>query len=499
MMMKWLRKACLVARRKYCHQQSFCVTILAITLISSSPLSYVAASTGERITTSQDQKNIVVTIYNEDLALIKDLRSVVLDQAFNKLAWREVSAQIRPETALLRNLTHSSGFRLLEQNFDFDLLTPRKLLEKYSGKEVIVIRTSPATGSETSETATVLSTNEGTILKFNDRIESSVPGRIVFPGVPENLRDKPTLLISLTSPSPGKHDLELSYLTSGLSWHADYVAALSEDDSRLDLNGLVTLTNQSGMIYHHANLQLVAGDIHRIYPEQRLPRKMMAIAPEMADAAQMKEESLFEYHLYTLQQPTTLAENQTKQVALMSATHIPVSKEYVLQGADYYYSGKYDAISQKLKTGVLISFLNKGEGLGIPLPKGIIRVYKKDKQGNNQFIGEDQIDHTPQNELIRLRLGNAFDITADKLQTDFQQIAGTPRHASIFETAYQITLRNAKKEAVTVQVREPIPGDWDILSESLPHTKLSASMVEWKIPLPAESEATLTYRVRVEY
>ncbi|SDH31320.1 hypothetical protein SAMN05428952_101014 [Nitrosomonas sp. Nm132] len=499
MMMKWLRKACLVARRKYCHQQSFCVTILAITLISSSPLSYVAASTGERITTSQDQKNIVVTIYNEDLALIKDLRSVVLDQAFNKLAWREVSAQIRPETALLRNLTHSSGFRLLEQNFDFDLLTPRKLLEKYSGKEVIVIRTSPATGSETSETATVLSTNEGTILKFNDRIESSVPGRIVFPGVPENLRDKPTLLISLTSPSPGKHDLELSYLTSGLSWHADYVAALSEDDSRLDLNGLVTLTNQSGMIYHHANLQLVAGDIHRIYPEQRLPRKMMAIAPEMADAAQMKEESLFEYHLYTLQQPTTLAENQTKQVALMSATHIPVSKEYVLQGADYYYSGKYDAISQKLKIGVLIGFLNKGEGLGIPLPKGIIRVYKKDKQGNNQFIGEDQIDHTPQNELIRLRLGNAFDITADKLQTDFQQIAGTPRHASIFETAYQITLKNAKKEAVTVQVREPIPGDWDILSESLPHTKLSASMVEWKIPLPAESEATLTYRVRVEY
>lgn len=442
---------------------------------------------------------MVVTIYNEDLALIKDTRRVLLDNADNKLAWREISAQIHPETVLLRNLTHSAGFYLLEQNFVFDLLTPRNLLEKYTGKEVIVIRTNPATGSETSETATVLSTNEGTILKFNDRIESNTPGRIVYPGVPETLYDSPTLLISVISPSQGRHDLELSYLTAGLSWHADYVAALNEDDSWLDLSGLVSLTNQSGITYHHAELQLVAGDVHRISPQQRPSRKMMTMAAEMANTADMKEEALFDYHLYTLPHATILADNQTKQLALMSAYRIPVNKEFILQGADYYYSGKYDTISQKLKTSVFIHFLNRGEGLGAPLPKGIIRVYKKDTQGNSQFIGEDQIDHIPQNELIRLRLGHAFDITADKTQTDFLQIAGTPLHARIIETAYQISLKNAKKEAVTVQVREPIPGEWVMLSESLPHNKLSAGLAEWKIPVPAESTATLTYRVRVTY
>lgn len=497
-MMKWLRALCLGAEKKHSHEKPVCATFLIITLMSISS-SHAAASSDESITTSQNQKNIVVTIYNENLALIKDTRSVLLDRAFNKLAWREVSAQIRPETALLRNLTRPSGFHLLEQNFDFDLLTPGKLLEKYLGKEVTVIRTHPTTGVETSETATVLSVSEGIILKFNDRIENDAPGRMVFPGVPENLRDRPTLLISLTSPAHGKQDLELSYLTAGLSWQADYVAALNEDDSRLDLNGLVTLTNQSGATYHQAGLQLVAGDVHRIQPAQRLPRKMMTMASEMTDAAQMKEEPLFEYHLYTLPHPTTLADNQTKQVALMSATHIPVSKEYVLQGADYYYAGKYATIHQRLKTSVFISFQNKGEGLGIPLPKGIIRVYKKDTQDNSQFIGEDQIDHTPQNERVRLKLGHAFDLTADKVQTDFQQIAGTPHPSSIFETAYQITLRNAKKEAVSVQVREPIPGEWAMLSESLPHTKLSAGMVEWKVAVPAEGEAVLTYRVRVKY
>jgi len=489
--MKWLKK-------KYYFEKLVPIVTFAITFPVIT-FSCLALAMDEKISTDQDQESIVITIYNEDLALIKDSRKVLLDQDLNRLAWRDVSAQIRPETALLRNLTSPSKFRLLEQNFDFDLLTPKKLLEKYSGKEITVIRTNSATGSETSETAIVLSTNEGIILKFSDRIEAGVPGRLVFPGVPKNLRDKPTLLVSLVSSSQGKYDLELSYLTNGLSWHADYVAALNEAESMLDLNGLVTLTNQSGITYHNAGLQLVAGDVNRIHPEQRISRKMKAIASEMADTAQMKEEPLFEYHLYTLQHPTTLSENQTKQIALMSATNISLNKEYLLQGANYYYSGKYDTINQKHKISVFINFRNTGENLGIPLPKGVIRVYKKDLKGNSQFIGEDQIDHTPNNGLIRLKLGNAFDITADKMQTDFQQITGTARHTSIFETAYQITLKNAKKEAVTIQVQEPIPGDWEIVSESLPHTKLTAGLVEWKIPVSADSETTLNYRVRVKY
>ena len=262
-------------------------------------------------------------------------------------------------------------------------------------------------------------------------------------------------------------------MTNGLSWQADYVAALNEDDSLLDLSGLVTLTNRSGIAYHSAGLQLVAGDVNQIQPEQRIARKMMAQAAEMSDAVQMKEESLFEYHLYTLQHPTTLSENQTKQVALLSAANIPLSKEYLLHGADYYYSGRYETIGQKHKISVLINFRNQGQNLGIPLPKGVIRVYKKDLQGDSQFVGEDRIDHTPSNELIRLKLGNAFDITADKIQTDFQQIAGTGRDTSVLETAYQISLRNAKKEAITVKIQETIPGDCEVISNSCTHLKLN--------------------------
>lgn len=474
-------------------------TALAIVFSMSMLSGNSSLLAAEKVITSQEQKSIAVTIYNENLALVKDSRDVELSQNTNQLAWREVSALIHPETALLRNQTSQSDFHVLEQNFDFDLLTPQKLLEKHVGKEVTVVRTNPATGAESNETAVVLSTNEGIVLKFNNRIETGVPGRMVFPGVPENLRDKPTLLLLLHSPEAGKHELELSYLTSGLSWRADYVAALNEDDSRLDLNGLVTLTNQSGVAYPQARLQLVAGDVNRVQSEQRINRKMAAMSAEMADVAQMKEESFFEYHLYTLQRETTLAENQTKQVALMSANQIPVNKVFLLEGADYYYSGKYEVLGQKLKTSVLISFDNKGKQLGIPLPKGIVRVYKKDAKGYSQFIGEDQIDHTPKNEQIRLKLGNAFDITADKVQTDFQQIAGSIHQTSIFETAYQITIRNAKKEPVVVQVQEPIPGDWLVISESLKHKKLSANAVEWKIPVPAEGETILTYRVRVKY
>ena len=219
---------------------------------------------------------------------------------------------------------------------------------------------------------------------------------------------------------------------------------------------------------------------------------------KMAEVAQMRAEPAFEYHVYTLPRPITLAENQTKQVALMSATNVPVSKEYVLQGANHYYSGPYPEIGQKIKVGVFVELRNKGEGLGIPLPKGVIRVYKKDAQGNAQFVGEDRIDHTPKNETIRLKLGDAFDITADKKQTDFQKRASSGGNTTI-ETAYQIVLNNAKKEAVTVNVREPIPGDWTLVSESMPHRKVASNVAEWKVKVPAEGSTTLNYRVRVKY
>jgi hypothetical protein len=456
-----------------------------------------AAPNDEIVSTASDQHSVAVTIYNDNLAIVKDARRVRLVRDFNQLAWREVSAQLRPETAQLRNVSNPAGFRLQEQNFDFDLLTPQKLLEKYVGREVAVIRVHPATGVETREAATVLSTNNGVVLKFGDRIESGVPGRLAFPGVPDTLRDRPTLVISLINPAAGLQNLELSYLTGGLSWRADYVAELNVHDDALDLNGWVTLTNQSGAAYPNAQLQLVAGDLNRVREAQAVARPL-AMAAKTADAAEMQQESLFEYHLYTLQRPTSLAENQTKQVALMSATRVPVDKEFLLEGANYYYSGQYGELGQKMKVGVFVEFRNKGEGLGIPLPKGVIRVYKKDGQGNAQFVGEDRIDHTPKNETVRLKLGDAFDVTADKKQTAFQKLAGTSRTNYVFESAYEIVLKNAKTEAVTVTVREPMPGDWTMLSESQPHTKAASGTAEWKVKVPAEGQATLTWRVRVK-
>lgn len=473
---------------------------LFLFLLLQIPLLAIAVGQAERTTTLKDQQEVAVTIYNKNLALVKDTRKVKLISGEGALAWRDVSARIRPETALLRNLTHAKDFYLIEQNFDFDLLTPQKLLEKYIGQTVTVIRTHPTTGVDSREEATVLATNGGAVLKFADRIETGIPGRLAFKSVPENLRDRPTLVISLNAAQNTEDTLELSYLTGGLAWKADYVAELSKNDDKLDLNGWVTLTNTSGTAYQNARLQLVAGDVNRVNDEMigalqegRVQKSMAMAAPKMA------EESLFEYHLYTLDRLTTIAENQTKQVALLSAGSVPTTKEFLLRGADYYYRSSYGDIGQKIKVGVFVEFDNKGGSLGIPLPKGVVRVYKKDSAGNAQFVGEDHIDHTPKNEKVRLKLGDAFDITADKKQTSFEKIGGTGRYNYIFDAAFEIVLKNAKDEPVTVKVMEPIPGDWQMLSASAPHQKEASNTAVWDVTVPANGKTTLAYKVRVRY
>jgi len=457
-------------------------------------------------TTLKDQKGLAVTIYNDNLALVKDTREVRLPRGEARLAFQEVSAQIRPETALLRNLTHVKNFWVSEQNFDFDLLTPQKLLEKYVGEKVTVVRSVPnadgAGSKEVREEATVLATNSGTVLQFADRIETSIPGRIVYPKVPGNLRARPTLVISLNSGVEKAQQLELSYLTGGLSWRADYVANLSSDEKTLDLSGWVTLTNQSGAAYPDATLQLVAGDVNRAV--DRLPRaremKGMAMLSPGVVAPKMAEESLFEYHLYTLDRPTTLAVNQTKQVALLSASGVHIQKEYLLQGQDHYYSGSYGDLGEKQKVAVFVMFDNEDTNrLGMPLPKGIIRVYKRDSEGRAQFVGEDNVDHTPKNSRVRLKLGEAFDVTAKRKQTDFKSLGRQGKFGYVYESAFEVELKNAKKEAVTVSLLEPMPGDWEVLQSSQPAIKEASGTARFKVTVPAEGSASLTYRVRVKW
>lgn len=461
----------------------------------------VNADTDEHRSTLDDQRSMAVTVYNDDLALVKETRGVVLDKGLQRLAVRDVSARMRPETALLRGVAPTNPLQLLEQNFDFDLLTPSKLLEKYIGRQVTVVTTHPTTGQESSERAEVLSTQEGVVLKIGNRIETGFPGRIVFDSVPPNLRDRPTLSVLLHSDVAGKQDVELSYLTGGLAWQADYVAELAANDGKLDLNGWITLTNRSGAAYRDAKLQLVAGDVNRVRDEIQLRRRTPPQMDVMASAeAAVTAQPLFEYHLYSLARPTTLADNQTKQVSLLSATQVPTTKELVLAGEDAYYRAEWEESERNIKVDVYLEFENtKAAHLGMPLPKGIVRVYKKDDRGTAQFVGEDRIDHTPEGEKLRLHLGKSFDVTAERRQTDFVKRPSARVNDYAFESAYEIILKNAKREAATVIVREPVPGQWKVLKESAPHEKTSASIAQWRIDVPPQGRVKLQYRVLVQF
>jgi hypothetical protein len=466
--------------------------ITALTLAGTLGATAVADQ-GEHVSTLSDQRAVGITIYNSDLALVRDRRHVVLPRGESNLALRDVSARMQPETALLASVSAPGSLAVLEQNFDYDLLTPQKLLEKYVGRDVDVVRYDPRTGERHSERARVLATNEGIVLRYADRIETSVNGTLSFPELPPDLRDRPTLVTNVSNEGDGAQDVELTYLTGGLSWKADYTALLAPNDDRLDLRGLITLQNQSGTAYRDATVQLVAGNVN-VARDQLRTIGAVTTRSAAVPLPRPSEQALFEYHLYTLPRRTTVAESQTKQVELLTATGVSVVKTLELRGSDYYYSSATSDLGTRLKVGTYVTFRNEGGQLGIPLPQGIIRVYKRDNSGTAQFIGSDSIDHTPKGESVRLHLGDSFDITANKRQTDFHIV-----EPKIFDSAYEIVLRNAKKTPETVQVIEPIPADWRILTSSLPYRKTSSATASWSIPVPAEGSTTLTYRVRVKF
>lgn len=440
----------------------------------------------------ENQTSVAVTIYNQDLALVRDQRDITLEGGLNHLAFIDVSAYMRPETALIT--IEGIEAAVLEQNFNFDLLTPQTLLDKSVGQMVRLVRINPETGEDIVEEGILLSTAGGITVRIGDRIETAYPGRIVFDQVPVHLRARPTLVIDLDSPSAGDASATLSYLTGGLGWKADYVAQLSDDEKTIDLNGWVTLTNSSGTAYRDALLQLVAGDVNVVQQMMYRGEQDMMMNGVAAAVPEMTQEALLDYHLYTLGRPTTLAENQTKQVALLSGTGTPVAKEYRFENIAYAFNYPMGE-QERVNATVFVEFKNdEAGGLGMPLPGGIIRVYKADSQGRVQFVGEDLIQHTPKGESVRLMLGQAFDVTARTRQTDFDRLSD-----QLYESTFEIVFRNAKPDPVTVRFIEGMDGEWTVLEESLPHTKLDAYRAEWKVEVPAEGETTLTYKVRVEY
>jgi hypothetical protein len=443
-----------------------------------------------------DQTGIALTIYNVNLGLVKDQRELRMPKGTEELKFMDVASEIIPTSVHIKSLVQADSLRVLEQNYEYDLLNPQKLMDKYVGKEVKLYQKNPYTEREEIVDATLLSTNGGPIFKIGDGITFGYPGRIIFPGVPDDLISKPTLLWLLENNLSSPQKIEASYLTNGINWRADYVVILNDRDDRADLSGWVTVDNKSGATYKDAQIKLVAGDVNRVKDQVMYEQAMRKVAgAAMSPEPQFREEGFFEYHLYTLQRKTTVKENQTKQISLVNADDIQVKKELVFRGAPYYYRSSYGEGIPNQKVGVYVEIANKKENnLGIPLPKGTVRVYKKDSEGSLQFVGEDAIDHTPKDEKLRLKLGDAFDVVGTRKQTDWRKIA-----YDTYEAAYEITLRNHKKEDVVVRVIEPIPGDWTMLSSSHAYKKTEASTAEFSIPVPKDKESKLTYRVRMRF
>jgi len=451
----------------------------------------------ERIRSTAAQRDAVaITVYNQNFGLVREVRTLALRNGRVSLEYGDVASGIQPETVHIRPIG-GRGLQILEQNYQYDLLSPEKLLEKYVGRTVTVYRMNPQTGEDESVEAEVLSVNGGPILRIAGEITFNYPGRFGFPEVPDNLIAEPTLLWRLDA-GGGEQQVEVSYLTQSLNWKSDYVMVLNEDDDEAGLTGWVTLTNQSGTSYTNARLQLVAGDVQRV--NQGMERddmrlRMMADVAAAQEAPGFSEQGFFEYHLYTLGRPADVMNNEQKQVTLLESDRFGVGKRLIFNGAAHYYRGQYGQVAQNQKVGVFLDFENSEEnGLGMPLPKGVVRVYKRDRDGAQQFIGEDLIDHTPRDEKLRIKMGEAFDVVGDRVQTDWDVIS-----SCVYESSWRIDLRNHKDEDVDVMLVEPVGGDWQILSSSHAYTQLDAWTFTMTPEVPADGETTVTYRVRVRW
>jgi hypothetical protein len=445
-----------------------------------------------------DQADLAVTVYNSSLALIRDAREFALPAGESDLRFVDIAATVNPATVHFRSLTDPSRVGILEQNYEYDLLDPDKLLRKYVGREVTLIRTSMENGTTKQDAvkATLVSYNNGPIWKVgNEYVTGLGADHIRFPELPSNLYSRPTLVWKLLNRGGPRHRIEASYLAGGLSWQSDYVLTVGRDDSSADLDGWVTLTNQSGTAFRDAKLQFVAGDLNRVQPAAQ-KRAMDMVAEAKSMSIGMTQEAFSEYHLYTLGRRTTIANQETKQLALLNGTDVPVEKRYVVDGQSFYYRNRHSP-GTPLKDNVQVFYRFRNDaksGLGAPMPAGVIRVYQADAKGGLQFVGEDRIDHTPKDETIDLRIGNAFDIVCERNQTDFEKISDL-----VYEMEFAITLRNHKTTPVVVQVNEPVGGTWRMLRSTHAWEKTAAWASQFTVPVAADGTTTLKYRVRVTY
>ncbi|GJQ60239.1 MAG: DUF4139 domain-containing protein [Candidatus Scalindua sp.] len=458
-------------------------------------LSYTIAAAENRVTESSvdDQESVEVTVYNSDLSLIKDMRHVTLPKEEGELRFMDVASHIMPETVHVKSLNYPEAFSVLEQNYEYDLMSADKLLDKYVGKKIKIVVWNKYQDRKEVVEASLLSNNNGQIFKINDEIFLGHPGIKILPEIPENLIAKPTLTWIYSNRGEKSHNLEVSYLTNNISWKADYVVVLNRNDSSADLSGWVTLHNESGATYTNATLKLIAGDVHRVKERFEERRGYMKAEMAMADAPQFKEKAFFEYHIYDLQRKTTIKDNQKKQIRLLVAVGATVKKEFLVNGNQGYFTRQYTGQNLKQSVNVYVEFKNsKDNSLGIPLPAGIMRLYKKDEEESLQFVGEDRIGHTPKDEEVKLKIGEAFDVVAERIQTDYVK-----RSTNLHESEWEVTVRNHKEEDITIGIIEPLFGNWEVISNSHPYKKVDAFSIRFDTDVPKDGEVKVKYRVKV--
>jgi len=457
------------------------------------------AATGQDTTTQDDQVDLAVTVYNSDIALVRDTRNLQLPTGSFDLQFMDIAATVNPATVHFRSLTEPSRVSVLEQNYEYDLLEPDKLLRKYVGRDVTLVRQRQDGGTTRMEEvrARLLSYNTAPVWRIGNEIVTGLGAdHIRFPELPENLYSRPTLIWTLNNSGARSHRVEASYLAGKLSWSADYVLTVGRDDKAGDLDGWVTLENGSGTGFRNAKLQLVAGDLNRV--RQVIGRQMQdAMRPEAAMAREaMAQETFSEYHLYSLARRTSINNNETKQVSMLGATGVPVQKRFVVEGHNFYYHNQqHPGAPLKDNVQVFYQFRNEQKaGLGMPMPSGVVRVYQSDSKGGVQFVGEDRINHTPKDETLNVKIGHAFDVVCERNQIDFRKIGG-----STYELEYEIALRNHKETAITVEVNEPLGGTWEMIRSSHGWKKTAAWAAQFSVPVSAGGESVLKYRVRVSY
>jgi hypothetical protein len=445
-----------------------------------------------RRSTAEQREAVSITVYNQNFGLVREVRTVDLARGRTPLEFRDVAGQIEPYTVIVRQ-PGGGRFQVLEQNYQYDLLNPEQLLNKYVGRTVKVYRWNSVSGRDDVFDAEVLSA-QGPVLRIGGEITYGFPGRLSFPEIPENLISRPTLVWLLESDG-GPRRLEVSYLTKGMNWRADYVMVVNDADTQGDLTGWVTLDNQSGTGYRNAQLKLVAGDVQRVQEADFRRRAEGAVALAAQEARLMTEEGLFEYHLYTLERPTSVLNNEQKQVTMLEGTDIGLKKRLILPGQPHYYRSQTGEIASNQKVSVFIEFANsEANRLGLPLPRGIVRVYKADRAGAQQFIGEDRIDHTPRDEMVRIKMGEAFDVVADRRQVTWR-VTGQCES----ESTWEIDLRNHKDTADEVDVMEPVGGDWTVTESSHQWERVDARTFRFRVPVAARGQTKITYRVRVKW